>query len=185
MKNIKLFFIICILPLLTSCAANVVTPKDSAGNSVSVPLANFKLRNVDIIWKDNPSFTWQSTVVSTSPRIAARSRVDMLNALDLLKEHSSTEILTAVADKKIIRGNAQTMQLTPVNGHWSEAGWGYGVAVNVIITDMATASTWTYLLQADTGIHMFGAMSAGPLDRGYVQKFSEGLRATMAQAGLL
>ena len=185
MRTIKSLLAASMLALLSACATGNIAYTDPKGTPVEAPPADFKLKGVRVVWKDNPDLKWDlrsslnamtlQRVDTKSDSAIARAKTDIFLMQDLLKQFAPNDVSSNLQAQGVNTGEPQTMEIFPTRGYWSDGGWGSGIILQITITDSQSKKAWSHTVQADTGLQLTGAMAAGVQDRGYVQAFSVGL----------
>ncbi len=182
--------IFIVLTLAISGLAGCAT----SGSVGPVSPANFKISGAFVQWIDNPamSFKIQTVAVgyggvtpvaqppSDGMRNAARNYMSGITGL--MRQYSVEDMEAALTSKGIIKGQAQTITMTPVDGTYGGAE--VFVIVRVDVYDNSTRQRWNGFTKVTSG-----TLVSGPNNNPPTREFSKSLASatleTLRQANML
>lgn len=181
--------------LLSACATVNAPDQPIGGQVVSteVPASAFKLSDYSARWIPAEdldiemrcslmAFTF-SKWCPTDEASKERARKDIVQMNQVLEAHAVAQINSRLATRGLRDGAGSSIELKPQSAYWSASGWGSGVLVKVVITDVASGEKWALLLPADTGIQILSAWAAGPQTDDYAAAFASRLDRVLERAG--
>jgi hypothetical protein len=181
--------------LLSACATVNAPDQPIGGQVVSteVPASAFKLSDYSAKWIPAEdldiemrcslnAFTFSKWCPSDDAS-KERARKDIVQMSQVLEVQAVAQINSRLASRGLRDGASSSIELKPQSAYWSASGWGSGVLVNVVITDVASGQKWALLVPADTGIQILSAWAAGPQTDDYAAAFASRLDRELERAG--
>jgi hypothetical protein len=176
------------LILILAACAGVQPNVDSKGQAKPVSASSFKLTEVDVEWRDNPSFRYTVQVagygsaVTVNDAAKETARVYMQALTGQFRQHIKPELARELGAKSILTGKKQTILATPVQG--LHTGAETNIVVRTQIIDQASGQIWTHDTLVSSGI-LFAGPNHNPPTVEFVKSYVKGLLPILQQAGLI
>jgi hypothetical protein len=186
----KAVFVSVVVCLALAGCANTQALKDPQGKEIVAPAAPFKLSQVQVVWQENPKFTYTVSFAAqrgyTGPapqRIQEKAQADMKAILDFFRADVVNLTNKSLTAANVSAGSIQRITITPLNGKQDDSGWGTGVVLRAVIENAATNQRWQHDIESASGWQLLGPRAdPNPTDK-YVKNYVDALMSTLRQSG--
>lgn len=194
MGSVKRLVTAVLVLVLTACAG-ASGSLDSFGFRAAVPMADFKLTEATVEWRDNSQFQYLVSQTVSGPRpffaedergvsgpVRVQAASDMKSLVALFRDNMAPALSQQLQRRGIAAGPKQIIVVSPVSGFHSQAK--ITLALKVEVIDKVTYKRWIFNMENSSGILVMGAKTykPGPEE---VESFAKLLVENFASAQLV